>query len=243
MRKTLVTMIEGPLHEEMATLTMPTFERYAERHNYDIWVGRPGDAPSIKWAKPYLLREAINESDFAFWVDIDAAFSADAPDVTQHLVDSHAFQALTWLNYVHNGLEPDHMADSGFVPTLLSTGIWLVQQHPFAARFFDTLFDQEDLFDSEYHEAAGVWRLLGAHDGSAQMIADNRWLAFPTGTILLNDRWNSRWSHNAPHIFHSTWLGAAAQPDLRLALLQQFITEGALADDLLNAREAPKDGA
>ena len=241
MSRALVTIVDGPLHERFAEITMPTFEAYADRHDYDLILGDyiAEGAPSGMWSKCVHLRQLIEEYEVVLWVDCDAAISPDAPDAAQYVLDTHAFQAIPFLNYQSDGLRPDALADAGMVSTLLSAGVWLVHQHPFAVRFFDALFAQRDLYDHPAAEAAAMWRLLGADTGSAQLIADNGWLAFPTGTILLNDRWNSRESDNQPHIFHATWLGAQEQSELRLDLLTEFVANGSIPDSLLDQRRPP----
>jgi hypothetical protein len=242
-RKALVTIIDGPRHDEFAEITMPTFKRYAARHGYELLVHKLHDGqPSGSWSKAILLRQLIETYEIALWVDCDAAISPTAHDASVYLADTHAFQALPFLNYQHEGLKPDWLAETGQVSTLLSSGVWMVAQHPFAVRFLDTLLAQTDLWDAPAAEAAGVWRLLGADTGSAQMIADNRWLAFPTGTVLLNDRWNSRETANDPHIFHATWLGAKDQHELRLDLLRQFVNHGKVPDALLAQRTVDGKG-
>ena len=235
MSQALVTIVDGSLHERFAEITMPTFRAYADRHGYDLVVADMTESPpSGTWSKAVRLRELIDSYEVVLWVDCDAAISPEAPDAARHVLDTHAFQALPFLNYQSVGLERDWMADAGIVPTLLSTGVWLVHQHPFAVEFFDRLFACTDLYDHPAAEAAAVWQILGADGGSAHLLS-------VTGTILLTDRWNSRETANRPHIFHATWMGAVEQPALRVDLLNEFVTHGTIADSLLAQRRPPTE--
>lgn len=239
--KALVTIAAGEEHNRFWRVTRPTFQAYADRHGYDLIEAalEPG-MPAPSWSKVVRLRELLDEYRLVLWVDCDAAISPDAPDIAAHLEDSHCFQALTLINYRPSGMQEDIAAVLGFAPPLLCTGVWAVQQHPFAARFFDEIWRQTDLLDTSLAEAAPVWRLLGVGEGLEMLSSRPEWLSFPTGTLLLNDRWNSRLvaDPSPAHVFHATWDGASDQPDLRVRLLEEFVATGTVPDALLDLRMA-----
>lgn len=234
--KALVTIAAGSLHQQLWTITRPTFERYAECHGYDlIEASLEVDLPAPEWSKVVRLQELVRDYRVVVWVDCDAAISPSAPDIAAYLADSHSFQALTLINYRPRGLVEDVFA----VP-LLCTGVWAVQQHPTTVRFFDEFWRQTDLLDTPLKEAAPVWRLLGAGEGLGMLAGRPGWLAFPTGTMLLSERWNSRMvaEPESPHIFHATWIGARDQPELRTRLLEEYVATGGVSEALLDQRAA-----
>jgi hypothetical protein len=233
--KALVTIVDGPQHDEFWEITRPTFEDYANRHGYTLVVADLSDnVPSPTWSKVVRLRELVDDYEYVLWVDCDCAISPAAPDVSVHLEDAHAFQALTFLNYRPAGLAEDPMVALGLCRPLLATGVWAIRQHPWTVEFFDALWRREDLFDDPNAEAAPVWRLLGGEGELRYML----------GTVLLNELWNSRLveDHLAvtperSHIFHATWFGAKQQHDLRLRLLEAFVQTGTIPAELRAERD------
>jgi hypothetical protein len=244
-RHTLLTIADGRLHEQMAEITLPTFERYAERHGYALQVLDPVPGLDGEASKSVRLREALEDYDVALWVDVDAPLSSDAPDVTRYLVDAHAFQALTLIGYNPVGLTEDMR---GLRETLLlSIGVWAVARHPWAIRFLDDLqtqiagaVDDERVARGVTPTAVGVWDLMGFGAIPHVKLAANGLLMYPLGTVLLNERWNSRGFYHEqmgkhlgasisppqPFIYHATSGpdGILRQdPELRLWALRQFV--------------------
>ena len=70
-RRALVSIGSGPMGPVLE-LAVQTFERYADRHGYDLVIG-DGDSfgrpPS--WAKIPLLRRLLDEYDEVLWIDSD----------------------------------------------------------------------------------------------------------------------------------------------------------------------------
>jgi hypothetical protein len=223
-------MVVGAFHQECWELTRPSFEAYAQAHGYELVVHYV--TPPRSWAKPVLLRDELRDGyEQVLWVDCDAAFSESAPDIGDYLLDTHAFQCLTLLNTRPIELLWNTVDESA----MISTGVWLMQASGWSTDFIAELLRQD-----EPTEAAAIWKLLGVYD--MQAVAEHDWGAYIAGTVLLNSRWNSRYTGNDPHIFHATWRGADQQPELRLAILRAFTEHGSVPRDLLSARRSPGRG-
>lgn len=197
MTKALVTMVDGAFHETIAAITLPSFERYAQRHGYDLIIttGLP-DAPTVPWSKPTRVLQALDDYDFVAWIDVDAVVADDAPDISDRLLGTPAFQAFVWLPY-----------SEGFI----ATGVWALRRCPQATAFITDCLAQEDLLGANggSHEAEAIWRLLDTN-------AD-----YALGTTLLNERWNSRTFADA-YIYHATGSRERREPTRRLNLLRAF---------------------
>ena len=104
-RKVLCTIAIGR-HRELLEITQPSFDRYADRHGYDVVVVdrtlAPTRAPS--WSKVPLLHDLVQRYDVALWVDCDATIVDDSVDIAD-VLEPHAF-----LNLV------EHRLPSGRVP-------------------------------------------------------------------------------------------------------------------------------
>ena len=85
-RKVLCTIAIGR-HRELLEITQPSFDRYADRHGYDVVVVdrtlAPTRAPS--WSKVPLLHDLVQRYDVALWVDCDATIVDDSVDIADVL--------------------------------------------------------------------------------------------------------------------------------------------------------------
>jgi hypothetical protein len=239
MTKALVTIIEGDDHEQFAEITLPTFERYADRYGYDIVIAETDpDLPTPHWSKALALRQALEDYEIAVWLDIDSLVTGSAPDIANYLTDGLAFQALPFLNYEPEGNTQDAQAALGTKLTLIDTGVWAVQQHPDAIRFLDEFIEQRDLYELEEGRlgTSAIRRLLG--DDDPEEAARRGWWPYVVGTVLLREIWNARlyWFARhpgcVPHIFHAASIYGREHPDyaqdtqLRVDLLQKVWSSG-----------------
>jgi hypothetical protein len=115
-RKRIVTIGRGD-HGRLLDVTLPTFERYATQHGWEVCVADAWPGVEPVWSKVWRIREAIEDADLVLWLDADCAILDDAPDLADEL-DADAFQALA-----HDGR------------TGLSAALWMVRHEERACAF------------------------------------------------------------------------------------------------------------
>lgn len=181
MSRALVTFGIGP-HRELLDIALPTFERYAGRHGYDLIVAEPGagaldvqvmsERPA-SWLKVPLLRNLLGEHDEVLWLDSDVVIVDDSEDLAAH-VAADRWQGLALHRSVYDGAHPNH-------------GVWLLR--PPMVPILDLIWRQTRYIDHPWWEqAASLW-LLG-YD------VEHRPLREPTPnpllerTKLLSSEWN-----------------------------------------------------
>lgn len=116
----LVTMYAGEA-EVLRDLTMPTFERYSDRHGFDLIEANPGDGSSPHLGKVTALRCALEDHDLAIWVDADAVIFDDAPGLAQWMPEAArmffaqdrrlAYGINTWLLGLRSGRDTQRFLD------------------------------------------------------------------------------------------------------------------------------------
>ena len=131
-RGALVTAAGPQMRSVLHDLALPTFERYAARWGWAVCaVDLPSDgsgaddgAQAAKWTKLRLLRQALERSPMALWLDADVLLLRDDENVTDHLHPDH-FQALAL-----EQVPTEHRVNP-------NTGVWLLRSCPAAFAFLD----------------------------------------------------------------------------------------------------------
>jgi hypothetical protein len=101
-------------HAELLELSLPTFERYAALHGYDLHVvSCECDSRPPAWGKIPALRKLLETHDEVLWLDADVLIVSPEEDLAS-LVPEASLQALT----VHVN------KTRSVVP---NTGVWLVR--------------------------------------------------------------------------------------------------------------------
>ena len=161
--KGVVLTAAGPtMHRTMHELAVPTFRRFADAWGYDV---RAVDLPSggaaasdpaqrAKWAKVWLLREAVQDYELVLWLDADVLVVRADEDIAEHLHPDH-FQALA-LEHVpaEHRLNPN-------------TGVWLVRSCPAAVAFLDAV-EEAGPQPGPWADQGAVLTALGWHRGDEQ---------------------------------------------------------------------------
>lgn len=148
MRKALATIGSGPMKTVLHT-AMPTYQRFAEIHGYEIVIGT-GDSAGRppEWGKIPLLRTLIDEYDVVLWMDADAIFIDYSVDPLT-MVRDDAFQA---------------MVDTPFSDRTQSSpclGFWLLRSEPRSAKFLEAIWNAVEWTDHEWREQSAAMDLLG----------------------------------------------------------------------------------
>ena len=194
MSRALVTFGVGP-HAELLEIALPSFERFADRHGYELLVAEPAEIqrpPS--WWKVSVLADALDAYDEALWLDADTVIVDDHDDVP---IPAESWQALV-----------EHRTSDGDVPNL---GVWYLRQ-PMRA-VLDELWKATDYIDHPWWEQAAMLDLLG-YDHRLRPCE----IATPTElfghTHFLETGWNvhvnDTYETARPRIMHATMLGDRA---------------------------------
>jgi hypothetical protein len=183
MRKAVVTIGIGPL-AACLRIALPSFERYAERHGYELIVGdgSTADDRPAAWAKIVLLQETLRRYDFALWIDADALIIDPRRDISDDVRRWH-FQGLV------------RHATVGTVP---NTGVWVLRSGSTSQRFLADVWNQRQFIDHPWWENAAAMVVLGYDIGKptdtgyamgpVTAVRNSRYRVL---TSWLDKRWNS----------------------------------------------------
>lgn len=123
--KTIITSYVGDA-EPMRSVALPTVERYAAAHGYQVVEATKPEGLAPHWGKVPALRDALRSCDFAVWIDGDAAFLDDAPDLAGHL------PADTFQGFAHHPL----------LPFELNNWLWVLRSGQLADDFLAEVWDR-----------------------------------------------------------------------------------------------------
>mgnify|MGYP001812438031 FL=1 len=146
-RTAVCTVATGP-HEQLYEISGPTFERFAEHHDYDLVVAHHdlGGGRPPAWGKLALLRELLDGYERVVWLDVDAVIVDPSGDIFER-----AGQLKTCWLAVHryDGLE---------IPNL---GVIAMISTRWTKRFIERLWMNEQYVHHKWWENAAALELLG----------------------------------------------------------------------------------
>jgi hypothetical protein len=147
MRRAIVTFGVGP-HRELLDVALPSFERYAEAHGYELVVAE-FDPPSVSrpasWIKVPILKSALGHFDEVLWLDADVVIVDHSDDIAGS-VPGERWQALAQHNSASDGLHPN-------------CGVWLLRKPMIPA--LDELWAMTRYVEHPWWEQAAMHELLG----------------------------------------------------------------------------------
>ena len=186
--RAIATYAVGP-HTELLEIAMPSFERFAERHGYDLIV--PDPLPSERapsWHKVPILLSALDEYDEVLWLDADTVVVDPTDDVP---VLPQAWQAMV-----------RHYTGDGMVP---NCGVWLVRRPMIPV--LQRMWNMSQHIDAGWWEQSALCELLG-YDVRRLPIVMVEPSDLYSYTQFLDSGWNVHvWDANEPmkiHIQHAT---------------------------------------
>lgn len=110
MNRALVTFAVGA-HTELLDIARPSFQRFADRHGYQLVEPRLESDRPVSWWKIPMLHKVLDGFDEALWVDADIVIVDDTDDLD---VPEGVWQALV-----------EHYTADGTVP---NCGVWMVRR-------------------------------------------------------------------------------------------------------------------
>lgn len=174
MRKVVCSVGAGA-HAELLEISAETFRVFADRHGYDVVLRTELLAPDrpAAWSKVVLMRELVDEYDFLFWVDADAAIVDASRDV---LDDCRRGRFLSVVA---------HHYDGQVVPNLGVVGLRSGRR---ARRFLELLWADTRYLDHKWWENAAALELLGYEFEPVRRVRRSSW---HRRTTFLPREWNS----------------------------------------------------
>lgn len=147
LRTALCTLAAGP-HLELLEHSLPSVERFAERHDYELVVHRQllaADRPA-SWSKVVALHDLCGSFDRVLWIDADAVVVDGTRDLAAELRPGRNLGLVA------------HRYEGNVVP---NCGVWLLRGGSWTQRFLEDVWTCRDLVEHRWWENAAVLRLLG----------------------------------------------------------------------------------
>jgi hypothetical protein len=185
MTRPLLLTAGGPRMAPLLRCSVPTFERFASLHGYDVEVATVQDGEAIsdprarrrmRWSKVELLRVALERRPHVLWMDADAMFLRYDRDIVDDMLPDR-FQGLV-LERFPTRVNPN-------------TGVWLLRRSPAAVAALEHLVEI-GLQDHSWADQAALcvalgWR-LGDHHGHGA--GPGPPTVHRSGTCWLPSEWN-----------------------------------------------------
>lgn len=140
MKRAIVTYAAGA-HEELLDVALPTYKNFAQRHGYDLIVGKQMCDLPPAWNKVPLLIDALGQYDEVVWFDCDLVvvnLQEDFPPM--HPTKTHGLVR--------------HFEDNSEVP---NSGVWRLQD----AGVLHKIIDLEVFTNHGWWEQAALLTLMG----------------------------------------------------------------------------------
>ncbi|HEX6781572.1 MAG TPA: hypothetical protein VF125_06010 [Solirubrobacterales bacterium] len=143
--KTIITSYAGDA-APLRSVALPTVERYAATHGYDVVEAVQPEGLAPHWAKVDALRDALRTNELSVWIDGDAAFLPGAPDLADCL-PPHAFQG-----FAHHPM----------LPYELNSWLWVLRASGPAHDFLAEVWKRRRRSDAPVgHDLAAIQATLG----------------------------------------------------------------------------------
>jgi hypothetical protein len=141
-KRAIVTYAAGA-HEELLDVALPTYRTFAERHGYDLIVGKKMTDMPPAWNKVPLLLDALTEYDEVVWFDCDLV-------VVNPSDDFPPMGAGSWHSMVR------HFEKNSEVP---NSGVWRVRRD--ITRLLQNMMVLEVFENHGWWEQAALMTLMG----------------------------------------------------------------------------------
>jgi hypothetical protein len=147
MRKVIVCNAVGEYAEAQLALSLPTFEAYGAKYDYQVFIGSESPADrSAHWGKISLLQSAVQEYDLVLWLDSDAMILDFSEDIADQ-IETDCFQALL--------MEQEGSRWNA------NTGVWLLKGGQQSLDFLNEVWELGPQDHPSWHDQAAVIKALG----------------------------------------------------------------------------------
>lgn len=163
----------GPTFVDMQRLTYPRMSAYCAAHNVDYWniqggmdFGMPGEAGA--WAKVGLVKQALKDYEYVFWIDVDAAIVDFETDIRDAVKDLNIGAC------VHDPAKSDWLKKNQ-IDRHINVGVLYVRNTEISRLFFDKWF--------EAYPGPTRWADQGAFNAMLEEM--------PDAVTVIDDKWNA----------------------------------------------------
>lgn len=202
---TIVTGWCGEEWREIAALTVPRMQQYAERHGHDFEVYRFGDDISrpASWKKLLAIASEFEHAEAVLWLDADVLIVDGSGDIAS-AVPPHRMQAMV-----------RHSTTEGDVP---NAGVWFLSR-----RMLGTLMAcaMDDRFvQHRWWEQASMLCRMGFEESDGKCQHETATPLY-LGTHWLDESWNV-WK-GSPQTVRPRFVHACGVTEDRLGYLKGFL--------------------
>ena len=209
MNRAIVTYAAGA-HEELLDVALPTYRAFAERHRYDLVVGKKMTDLPPAWNKVPLLLDALKSYDEAVWFDCDLVVVHPYDDFPP--IREQSFHAMV-RHYEHDSEVPN-------------SGVWRVKRD--VIPLLEMLPKLEVFEEHGWWEQAALLTMMGycvpphGHhfpDTRCRCVRPTRWYI---GCEFMRLCWNSHPNYRAerPRIVHCSYSNMAQRLEVMRALVR-----------------------
>ena len=183
-RKVVLCALGAGPHEELLHVAGPTFERWAQRHHYDLDIRRSSPTPERppSWAKVSIITERLRTHDVVIWLDADAVVVDPTHDLSRCVSRR---RPLALVAHRYNG------------QTVPNMGVFAVLSTRLTRRLMRDLWSMTQYVDHKWWENAALLDLLG-YDISTEPIVQRRHTRLNRRVAWLDVAWNSIDLHASP---------------------------------------------
>lgn len=149
-------MSVGDVYSEVVKYAIRTFENYARKHGYDLFVKkeinniRPSGTLSrrdIPWYKIKVISEALPFYDYVMWLDADGHILNPNVSVEEMIKETSLSEGLSDIICVNDWNSP------------INTGFMILKNTPFVTNLLEKIWDNKNDFDPAFHEQASFSQL------------------------------------------------------------------------------------
>lgn len=207
MSKCIVTYAAGA-HEELLDISLPTYMAFADRHGYELHVGRKVTDMPPAWNKVPLLQEALTRHEEAVWFDCDLVVVDPSEDFPP-LQASHSLVR--------------HFERNSEVP---NSGVWRLGQS--AEPLLREMLKLTVFWDHGWWEQAALMTLMGYSvppqgsdfsETKCRCVHSTRW---HKDCQFMRVQWNSHPNYRAekPRIVHCSYPDMLQRVEVMRALVR-----------------------
>jgi hypothetical protein len=200
MKKVLILTGSDSRMYDVLNLTIPSKERYAKKHAYDLIVKRSFDEEIIKYglglgfARAILAFNYLEAYDTVMWIDGDSIITNDSMRIEEFIDDKHCFYAsYDW--HCHS--------NSKFNRHSFSTGNFILNKTSTINGFYDKFIDlaNEPVFKNDSLAEQGVLNYMKINDimGESIKILDHNFLNSVPSFMNISNIWINRVEHLEGH--------------------------------------------
>jgi hypothetical protein len=210
-QRAIATYGVGP-HAELLKLSLPTFERFAVLHGYDLHVVPClcGDRPPA-WGKIPALEKLLDRYDEVLWLDADVVIVAPEEDLAV-LVPATCLQAL--VVHINRRKQRTSVAPN--------TGVWLVRRD--MRPYLNRVWAMKQYIDHPWWEQAALIDLMGFSLRGVMSRAPKKANELYARTFLLPAHWNVG-KENTALDSHPRMRHALADSATKLRRMRRWLTD------------------